>query len=332
MCSLFGLIDYSDTLSYILKKKIIRTLSVKCEVRGTDATGIAYIKGNGSMKIIKKALPAHKIKFKICNDNPKVIMGHTRLTTQGTQLLNYNNHPFYSDKLGYSLAHNGIIYNDIAIRKDEKLPKTKIETDSYIAVQLIDSMNALNEESISNMVDKVRGSYCFTILSKDNELYIVKGDNPICIAKFEGYYVYASTESILKEAFKELDLEPNEYITPEDGTLIIFKPNNEIINTTFNYHDPYYSNEYFAFDDPYDAYGISYDFSENSSRLNNYDKYSHNSETMRLYREYYEDLVSYSKSLGYDEEIIEYLYMQGFDLIDIENMLCSGEDLYDLIL
>ena len=33
-----------------------------------------------------------------------------------------------------ALAHNGVLYNDEWLRKSEKLPSTKIKTDSYIAV------------------------------------------------------------------------------------------------------------------------------------------------------------------------------------------------------
>jgi glucosamine 6-phosphate synthetase-like amidotransferase/phosphosugar isomerase protein len=106
MCCLFGLIDYNNCLSARRKEKIIKILSAECEVRGTDATGVAYIE-NGKMSIFKRPLPAHKMHFKF-KSNPKVIMGHTRMTTQGSERINRNNHPFYSNKLGFALAHNGM--------------------------------------------------------------------------------------------------------------------------------------------------------------------------------------------------------------------------------
>lgn len=53
MCCLFGLIDYKNTMTIRDKEKLIRTLSIECEERGTDATGVAYIE-NGAMKIFKK--------------------------------------------------------------------------------------------------------------------------------------------------------------------------------------------------------------------------------------------------------------------------------------
>ena len=42
MCSLFGLIDFKECLSTHTKNKILNTLARECQVRGTDATGIAY--------------------------------------------------------------------------------------------------------------------------------------------------------------------------------------------------------------------------------------------------------------------------------------------------
>lgn len=142
------------------------------------------------------------MKFKF-NSNPAVIMGHTRMTTQGSEKDNFNNHPFYSEKLGFALAHNGVLYNDKTLRKTEKLPKTKIETDSYIAVQLIEKQKTLNFDTIKYMAEKVEGSFCFTILDKENSIYIIKGDNPMCIVQFYGFYVYASTNEILTKALKK---------------------------------------------------------------------------------------------------------------------------------
>ena len=42
MCCLFGLIDYGHSLSKGERNRILTILSTACEVRGTDAAGIAY--------------------------------------------------------------------------------------------------------------------------------------------------------------------------------------------------------------------------------------------------------------------------------------------------
>ena len=76
-------------------------------------------------------------------------MGHTRMTTQGDEKFNFNNHPFYGKTdLEFALAHNGVLYNDCRLRITEHLPSTRIETDSYVAVQLIEKKGTLDTDSL----------------------------------------------------------------------------------------------------------------------------------------------------------------------------------------
>ncbi len=91
MCCLFGLIDTRGRLSGTEKSRIISILAVASEARGTDATG--YACNSGQKLIIEKhPLPAHRMKFRI-PDDASIIMGHTRMTTQGSAQKNRNNHP-----------------------------------------------------------------------------------------------------------------------------------------------------------------------------------------------------------------------------------------------
>ena len=99
------------------------------------------------------------------------------MTTQGSPKKNYNNHPFLGrTKDGYfALAHNGVLYNDMKLKESEELPNTCIETDSYIAVQLLEKYGELSFETIAKMSEAVIGSFVFTMLTDDNTLYISKG-------------------------------------------------------------------------------------------------------------------------------------------------------------
>ena len=129
MCCLFGFYDYGGTLSAKQKNRMIAALAAASEVRGIDATGIAYCM-NGHLSVYKRPLPAHWMRFRI-PEQAAAVMGHTRMTTQGSEYRNYNNHPF-SGKAGqpFALAHNGVLTNDGLLRRQEKLPVSKIETDS----------------------------------------------------------------------------------------------------------------------------------------------------------------------------------------------------------
>ena len=58
MCSLFGLIDYEKRLTTRQRNKILNTLAKECEVRGTDATGIAYNFADGCASSSARCQPA----------------------------------------------------------------------------------------------------------------------------------------------------------------------------------------------------------------------------------------------------------------------------------
>lgn len=183
MCCLFGLFDYGEVLSRRDRERIIRVLSVESQQRGTDATGIAYLK-NGSLTICKRPLPASRMWFHFPSD-ANIVMGHTRMTTQGNEKKNYNNHPFKGacGETTFALAHNGVLHNDWALRRNLNLPTTKIETDSYVAVQLLEKNKALNFTAIRDMAETVEGSFCFSILDSRKRLFLVKGDNPLAVYK-----------------------------------------------------------------------------------------------------------------------------------------------------
>ena len=208
MCCLFGLIDYQDTLSRRQKTKMVRALAETSEARGTDAAGIAYNAG-GTLQIHKRPGPAHTIHFTVPKAS-KVIMGHTRMATQGSALKRKNNHPFAGKarREGFALAHNGVLHNDKVLRRVHHLPPTATETDSYIAVQLMEQQGTLNFDSLRFMAEEVEGSFCFTVLDRKDNLYFVKGDNPLCLYHYPelGLYLYASTEEILRNAIGKMRL------------------------------------------------------------------------------------------------------------------------------
>ncbi len=207
MCALFGWLNVKKIVPHKVLKRLTQELANAAEERGTDASGISYVK-NGKVTIYKRPKPAHKLKFSFPEET-RAVMGHTRLTTQGNQKFNWNNHPFLGRADRYfAFAHNGVLYNDGQLRKEKMLPPTCIETDSYVAVQLIEKHGKLNFDGLKSMAEDVQGNFTFTLLDEDNNLYFVKGSSPMYLIYFEifGLYVYASTESIMKKALKAVGL------------------------------------------------------------------------------------------------------------------------------
>ena len=304
MCSVFGLIDYKGVLSTKQKNKIINTLARECEVRGTDATGIAYNFG-GRMRIYKRPLPAHKLRLHIPN-GVNIVMGHTRMTTQGNERFNWNNHPFLGsvDKL-FALAHNGVLWNDNDLRMMENLPKTNIETDSYVAVQLIEKQKALDFASLKAMAEKVEGSFVFTVLDSEDSVWFVKGDNPLCILRYDGFLIYASTQEILCKTIKKLRLKaPTDILEPKEGEILKIDRSGRITTGAFA---PRTSYEHW------------------------WRRYS------PYYRDYcvdtppnYDDLFSVAKAFGVSTEEVQALLDYGCSEAEIEEMLYDPTLLHEM--
>lgn len=206
MCCLFGIYDYGGMLSVKQKNRIVSALAVASEVRGTDATGIAYRNGT-HLCIYKRPFPARWMRFRIPAE-AKAVMGHTRMTTQGSEKQNCNNHPFYGTSSGgaFALAHNGILSNDLLLRTERKLPVTKIETDSFVIVQLLEQAGGINADTLKETSELLHGSFTYTVLDAQEQLHIVRGNNPFCLYHFpkQKVYLYASTKEILNHALHEV--------------------------------------------------------------------------------------------------------------------------------
>ncbi|WP_024860532.1 class II glutamine amidotransferase [Ruminococcus flavefaciens] len=237
MCSLFGWLDYQGIIPHKVLRKLTQALANAAEERGTDASGISYVNG-GQIVIYKRPKAAHKLHFNP-PEGTRAVLGHTRLATQGNEKNNANNHPFYGNTgdTAFAFAHNGILYNDKELRKEKQLPVTTIETDSYIAVQLIESQHKLDFDSLRYMAEAVYGSFTFSLLDDNNSLYLVKGSNPLCLLHFAslGLYVYASTESIMKNALKRVGLHKfaSERIETDEGDIVKIDKNGNITRSQF---------------------------------------------------------------------------------------------------
>ena len=197
MCGLFGFSSYSKEPIKNLSV-LTNSLAVQSSIRGTDATGIAF--NRNGLQIHKEALPAEVLVFKH-DDTVRALVGHTRHATHGSAKQSRNNHPFYgmTDNTKFALTHNGVLWNVESLRLQQNIPESKVETDSYIAVQLIEKQKRLSFESIRSMAESVQGSFSFAILNDKDEVYLVRGDNPLTVLHFpeRQIYVYASTDEIL---------------------------------------------------------------------------------------------------------------------------------------
>ena len=307
MCSLFGLIDFDKRLTAKQKNRILNTLARECEVRGTDATGIAYNIA-GRMRIFKRPLPAHKMRLRIPS-GVHVVMGHTRMTTQGSEKRNQNNHPFAgkADGKTFALAHNGVLWNDKTLKLTEALPETSVETDSYVAVQLIEKQKALDFDSLQAMAEKVEGSFVFTVLDNEDSIWFVVGDNPLCLFYYDGFLIYASTEEILIKAAKKLRLgAPTSVRKLGEGEILKIDRTGRVTTGSFTPQTSYL--HWWRYRPYYGSFKLDRDDD----------------------RQLFGDLFDAAKSMGVSEDEIQALLDYGCDPDEIEELLYDPTLLHEM--
>ena len=312
MCCLYGFIDYCHKLTRKQRLRLLSTLSTACEERGTDATGIAYNLDRKQV-IYKRPLPAHLMWYRVPR-SPSIVMGHTRMATQGSELVNINNHAFpgMAGQTHFSLTHNGVLANDKTLRKKYKLPSTKIETDSYVAVQLLSQCGQVDFDSLRFMAEELEGSFTITVLTDQDVLYFVKGNNPLTIYHFPqcGLYVYASTEDILRKGLKNsrLNLGKAEPVRVFTGDILKIDGQGKISRSEFNDEKLYFTSYTHGFDwwpyrEPRRPYLLDDDPSEDS---------------------YIDDLKAVGSCFGISPDEIDALLSEGISPEEIEEYLYCG--------
>ncbi len=205
-----------------------------------------------------------------------------------------------------------MLYNDELLRSQLRLPDTHIETDSFIAVQLIESQKELNFDSMRYAAESVRGYFTFTILDKANSLWFVKGESPLYLIHFPalGLYVYASTKEIMTAAFKQIPAQFPKYevIDVKEGELLRISPDGKITRSSYTVQPDYsiYSNRWYGLGSSFYNWEkvVPTDCSEDSDYL---------------------ILIEFAGYYGVDPEDIRYLREQGFGYDEIEGFLCDPE-------
>lgn len=308
MCCLFGFLDYGHKLTRKQRSRLLSALSTTCEERGTDATGIAYNFG-GKLHIFKRPVPAHLMWYRVPGE-AAAVMGHTRMTTQGSEKRNQNNHPFpgFTGDNRFALAHNGVLFNDKTLRKQYKLPVTNVETDSYIAVQLLEQYGKVDFDSLRFMAEELEGSFTITALTDRDELYFVKGNNPLTIHHYPQYglYIYASTEEILMKGIRNsgLRLGKKESVRIYTGDILRIDSRGKISRSGFNDEKLYSGYGSHWFDWPqYESPSGPYALTEDA---------------------YIQDLKAVASCYGVYPEDIDALLADGVSLEEIEEYLYCG--------
>ena len=101
----------------------------------------------------------------------------------------------------------------------------------------LEQQKTLDFDSLKSMAETGRGFFVFTVLDKDDAIWFVVGDNPLCIMFYDGYLLYASTQEILCKTIKKLKLNaPSDILEPKEGEIMKIDRNGRITTGTFTPH------------------------------------------------------------------------------------------------
>ena len=242
MCGIFGMI--TSPASGIDRRQwdhSIRTLFKLSQPRGQEAAGLS-IAANSQIFTFKRAVkPSRMLKnrefSKFLNHIPSysnsdtfrfpiAAIGHTRMVTNGTQVLEENNQPIVSARL--IGVHNGIITNDSELCDKYLRSNRQSATDSSVLFHLIDNFysdTADLPKALSLTYSKISGAASIAMLSTDFPrltLATNTGSLYYAYSREEGLFAFGSEHYIVERFLRGRGLTIY-HLKPFHGAMIYFE-------------------------------------------------------------------------------------------------------------
>lgn len=196
MCGINGiLISPGRTPSQLLSIRELFTANLLAnEQRGREATGIALLNKDSSMRVEKAPLtasqfihsPGYLKVLDTLSENTTALLGHTREPTKGSPQKNANNHPIIRGNI--IGVHNGTITNDDRIFARQISGDRIGSVDSEAVIALLDSISPdMDQPSYGNKLYRVSkeviGSYVILYVNPTlpYSLFLLKYKNPVSV-------------------------------------------------------------------------------------------------------------------------------------------------------
>jgi glucosamine 6-phosphate synthetase-like amidotransferase/phosphosugar isomerase protein len=197
-----------------LREVFIRML-LHSEERGPHASGLAWLKTDGSHRIFKRPMRAHELVYEKpfqellgqVDNETTILMGHTRWRTRGNEFNNRNNHPI---RAGIVIGtHNGTIYNADYLFRRLGLPRYA-EVDSELIFRLAARAarsGRMDVEWFKERLRRCRGQMTAVLASRlDPEtILVLKGNKPLELRTHRKHraVLYASDPAFLDAVLAE---------------------------------------------------------------------------------------------------------------------------------
>lgn len=198
MCGIVGYIGNRNS------QEILVEGLKKLEYRGYDSAGVAvFTEGGMEVRKAKGRLAVLESKLREYPLSGSVGIGHTRWATHGKPS-DENSHPHIDNTSKFSVVHNGIIENYIALKEElsAKGHRFVSETDTEVIAHLIaDLYEGDIVKAVQQAVKKMRGAYALGVLTEyePDRLVAVRYASPLIIGVGEGEnYIGSDIPAILE--------------------------------------------------------------------------------------------------------------------------------------
>jgi glutamine phosphoribosylpyrophosphate amidotransferase len=213
---------------------VFTTMLLLSEHRGPYATGVAWVKKDGTMQVAKEPLPARQFVQTgtyldwLCGVDRQVtyLMGHTRWPSRGSVRNPDNNHPLVismqernpimqdrqtsgqaSKQIGsLALTHNGTVAQPEYFFSQMRLPRTA-QVDSELLARIAQrhtDERGIDVEGFLDALSPLDGSMSVALVatSRPDEIVLLKGNMPLEIRmhRRKRVVLYASESRILAAA------------------------------------------------------------------------------------------------------------------------------------
>lgn len=207
----------------------------KLEYRGYDSAGVAvYENGNiqirkyrGRLSILEEHLKKETLKGSLG-------IGHTRWATHG-EPSDINSHPHSNCSGDIVVVHNGIIENYMSIKKMlmEQGYVFKSETDTEVLAHYLDFFYKDDLiEAVRKVLEKIRGSYAFAVISRKepDKIVCVRKENPLVVGIGKGEnFIASDIPAILNHTRNIYLLNENELAVIEKDKISFYDENGKTV-------------------------------------------------------------------------------------------------------
>lgn len=220
MCGIWSFISKGDGFTSNEVKSIVKELFIQSETRGKEASGIAGLNHSG-IYLYKAAIPGSELiksrefeqyweKIEKKNSSDYILLGHSRLTTNGSEGRRDNNQPVFGESI--VTVHNGIIVNVDSLWNEHADIEREHEVDSEIFVKLFEKFWATGssvDEALRKTYSEISGmASTISLLSSGNILVAATNNGSLyyCRSKENKSILIASERLILSKVIKNCHL------------------------------------------------------------------------------------------------------------------------------